>query len=455
MPDQPRRSSALAKIAAIASREYASVVKTRAFLISVILLPLMMFGSILMQKVAHDTSDKTFAVIDRTDGQKLFSAIKDAVDDRNKRSVYDKAGKKVNGAFLLERIVPAKDAQRQRLELSKQIDSGQIFGFLEVGHDVLKPDAADVAAQRDNAIIRYTAKTTVFTDFRSLVQGDLLRRFYLSRAGLFAMDPQKLADLLIPPLVINKGLLHEDTGTGQVKADHEQNEATAILLPLVSVLMMFMIVLVSSIPMMQVVMEEKQQRIVEVLLGSVTPTQLMVGKLVGMVGTSGTLLLIYLTGAWWALHRMDMQDYVSTSLLIWFVILTMLAVTMFGSLYVAVGAAVQDIKEAQSLVLPVNLMIMIPMFLLVNVLENPARPMARFLTLFPTTAPMITIARMAVRPGISPMETASAVAMTLLGAFICVFIAGRIFRVGILMQGKRPTLGLLLRWIISPERRTT
>jgi ABC-type Na+ efflux pump permease subunit len=491
-------------VLAVAWREFTSVVKTKAFVISVVMLPVIMLGSIFMQKVARDTSDKTFVVVDRTEGQSVYPMVVSAVAERNKREVYDKSGKKVEGAFILEQVPPQADVQKQRLELSDQVNAGRIFGFLEIGRDVLKPDPMDLTNQSDNAIIRYSAKSAFLSDFKTLIQTEVVKRMFLSRAADFLGNEasvvedysqqliraqnalrtsrtntpgvsgvesfinravmiyrklqmqQQLKDLLALPLVVNsEGLLKAEGQGGQVRVERPENEATSFFLPFGAVMMMFLIVLVGAAPMMQVVMEEKQQRIVEVLLGSVTPTQLMTGKLIGMVGTTATLMLIYMTGAWWAVHRMGLQEYVSVSLMVWFVVLTGLAVTMLGSVYVAVGAAVQDLKEAQSLLLPLNVVVMLPMFLIVNVLQNPDRPLAHLLTFWPTSAPMITIARMAVRPGISTPETIGAVIATLVGAFVCVWAAGRIFRVGILMQGKRATLGLLARWIVAPERNAT
>jgi ABC-2 type transport system permease protein len=445
----------LHKVLAIAWREFASVVKTKAFVISVVLLPVIMLGSIFLQNVAKDTSDKTFAVIDRTEGQKVYPMFASAVEDRNKREVYNKSGKKVEGAFILEPIQPEADFQKQRLELSNEVNTGRFFGFVEIGHDVLKPDPTDLANATDNAIIRYSAKSAFMSDFKTLIQTDVVKRMFLSRAALFLINERQLRNLMVSPLVVNEGLLKAEGQSGQTHVERTENEATSFFLPFGAVLMMFLIVLVGAAPMMQVVMEEKQQRIVEVLLGSVTPTQLMTGKLIGMVATTATLMLIYMSGAWWAVHRAGLQEYLSVSLMVWFVVLTVLAVTMLGSVYIAVGAAVQDLKEAQALLLPLNVVVMLPMFLIVNVLQNPARPLARVLTFWPTSAPMITIARMAVRPGISTPETIGAVAATLVGAFVCVWAAGRIFRVGILMQGKRTTFGLLARWIMAPERNAT
>jgi ABC-type Na+ efflux pump permease subunit len=445
----------LHKVLAIAWREFTSVVKTKAFVISVVMLPVIMLGSFFMQKVAKDTSDKTFAVLDRTEGQLVCPMVVSAVADRNKREVYDKSGKKAEGAFILEQVQPQADVQKQRLELSDQVNAGRIFGFIEIGHDVLKPDPLDMTNQSDNAIIRYSAKSAFLSDFKTLIQTEVVKRMFLSRAPLFAINAKDLKKLMVSPLVISEGLVKAQGSGGEVHVERPENEATSFFLPFGAVMMMFLIVLVGAAPMMQVVMEEKQQRIVEVLLGSVTPTQLMTGKLIGMVATTATLMLIYMTGAWWAVHRMGLQDYVSVSLMVWFVILTGLAVTMLGSVYVAVGAAVQDLKEAQSLLLPLNVVVMLPMFLIVNVLQNPDRPLAHLLTFWPTSAPMITIARMAVRPGISTPETIGAVIATLIGAFVCVWAAGRVFRVGILMQGKRASLGLLARWIVAPERNAT
>jgi len=109
----------------------------------------------------------------------------------------------------------------------------------------------------------------------------------------------------------------------------------------------------------------------------------MLGKLLGMVGVSLTLAAVYLGGAYWAAYRYDFAQFIPTSLLLWFLVYQMLAVLMFGSLFIAIGASCTDMRETQSMTLAVMLLICIPMFVWLNVIREPNSSFATGISLFP------------------------------------------------------------------------
>ena len=194
-------------------------------------------------------------------------------------------------------------------------------------------------------------------------------------------------------------------------------------------------------------MEEKIQRIAEVLLGSVRPFQLMMGKLLGIVGVSLTLVAVYLAGAYWAAERFDFADLIPVDLLVWFLVYQVLSVLMYGSLFIAVGAACTDTKETQTMLLPVMLLACLPMFVMANVIREPNSSFALGASLFPFATPMLMIARQAVPPGIPVWQPVVGVVLVLATTLLCVYAAGRIFRVGILMQGKGARFSQLFQWV--------
>src|SRR5204862_1095554 len=118
-----------------------------------------------------------------------------------------------------------------------------------------------------------------------------------------------------------------------------------ILIPVALIVLMYLLILVGASPAMQGVVEEKQQRIAEVLLGSVTPFGLMLGKLLGVVAVALTVGGIYFTGGYFALSRYGMTEVLTAGLLAWFLVYLVLAVLMYASLFIAVGAAAGGIKE--------------------------------------------------------------------------------------------------------------
>src|SRR5205823_3733084 len=150
----------------------------------------------------------------------------------------------------------------------------------------------------------------------------------------------------------------------------DRHRFAPVIVPIVLMLLMFTLVLMTATPLMQGVVEEKMQRIAEVLLGSLTPFQLMLGKLVGMTAVSLTIAAVYLSGAYWAAHHYGVAEHAPPVLLVWFVAYQTLASLMFGSLFIAVGAACTDMKETQNLLWPVMMLATFPMFVLASVLQE-------------------------------------------------------------------------------------
>ncbi len=247
--------------------------------------------------------------------------------------------------------------------------------------------------------------------------------------------------------IANLGLLSRDA-EGRISGAAPTNMLANIFLPMGLMMLMFMMIMIGAQPLMQSVIEEKMQRIAEVLLGSVSPFELMMGKLVGMVGVSLTIATLYLCGAYYAVHRADLGSFFPSHLMWWFVLFQVLAVLMYGAMFIAIGAAVSDLKEAQSLVTPVMLVVVAPLFVWMNVVREPSSTMAVAMSLFPPATPMLMLMRQAVPPGVPVWQSLLGVCLVLLTTLLAVFCAGRIFRVGILMQGKGAKIGEMLRWVV-------
>jgi ABC-type Na+ efflux pump permease subunit len=174
----------------------------------------------------------------------------------------------------------------------------------------------------------------------------------------------------------------------------------------------------------------------------------MLGKLLGMVAVSLTIAMVYLAGTYWAAIRFGFVEMVGYDLLAWFIFLQILAALMYGSLFIAIGAACTDMKETQNLLWPVMLLAMFPLFILGSVLQEPNSPLAIGLSFFPFSTPMLMITRQAVPPGLPVWQPLTGVLVVLATTLLCVYVAGRIFRVGLLMQGKGASLADLARWAV-------
>ena len=193
------------------------------------------------------------------------------------------------------------------------------------------------------------------------------------------------------------------------------------------------------------------QKISEFLVSSVTPFQLMLGKLLGGVGVAVTLSIIYLSAVYGAACYYEVQDYIQPVMFLWFFLFMVLALLIFGSVFSAVGAACSEIRDAQGMMMPIMLFIVVPMVSLGPVIESPSSAFSRAISLFPPATPMLMFLRMAIPPGPPAWEIALGVLLTLAFAAACVWAAGKIFRIGVLSQGQSPDLRQLARWVVSKQ----
>jgi ABC-2 type transport system permease protein len=463
------------KIWVVAKREYLATVRTRAFLISLVMLPLFMGGgavvSVVVKKV-EDQGERTFAVIDRTPDGQVFPLLETALARRNKEDVIDpKTGERKAPLFVLKKVEPSaptpEATDEQRLELSERVRKGELAGFLEIGPKAMSNSSPLASALKglftptrakdkdkpadpltDPAGTRFQSKPTIAGSMQ-FYNWALMEITLITRLGLASQKPEVRKAVLeqrVP--VVMLGLSSRDPRTGKIRDDENSGQAVAgILLGVGCVLIMFMVVMVAATPLMQGVLEEKMQRISEVMLGSLSPFQLMAGKLLGGVAVALTLSAVYLGGGLWAVYHYGYGDQIPRGLVAWFLFYQTLALLMYGSMFVAIGAACTDMKEPQTLMLPVMLPAMLPMFVLVPVLKEPDGVLARAVSFFPPSTPMLMITRQAMAANILWWEPLLGAAGVLAFTALCVWAAGRIFRVGILVQGKGAKLGEMLGWV--------
>ena len=439
------------KILLVAHREYNAAVRTKAFIISLVLMPVLMGGSVVFQLVMKDkvdTTDKKVAVVDRSGV--LADFLVRAARVRNQDETRDpETGQKIRPAFVVEIVPPDNtDPKAQRLRLSESVKRRDLFAFVDIGKDVLQP-SQDPQADPDAAVVGYHSKNPVYDDIRNWMYAPINNHVRSLRFAQTDIAESKVSGLIQPVPVKNFGLLSLDEATGAIKDAEEGDEAVLILVPLALMMLMFMMVMMGAMPLINSVLEEKMQRIAEVLLGSVTPFTLMLGKLIGTVGVSLTILGVYIIGAVLATRQMGVAERVPWDVLPWFFVYQVSAIFMFGAVFIAIGAACNDLKEAQSLLMPVWILVMAPLFVWINVVKEPLSSLATGLSLFPPFTPMLMVLRQTTPGGVPVWQPWAGLAGVVAATVLCVWAAGRIFRVGLLMQGKPPKLSHLLRWALS------
>jgi ABC-2 type transport system permease protein len=425
------------KIPIVARAELAMLVRTKAFLITILLMPVLVGGSIVIQTLVAKQVDRTprrFAVVDRTG--KLAGAIAAAAAQRDAAIA---AGQLGAAPFAPEEVAPgARPADQLRLELSDRVRRGELFAFVEI------PD--DAIAETGAGALRYHSNRPTYDDLRvwlQMVVTQLARAERLRAAGI---DPAAVLRLDRPIAGENFGLASR-APDGSIVPPERVDQVTTIVVPLVLMYILFLTIFMSAPQLMNAVMQEKMTRISEVLLGSVTPFELMMGKLLGSAGMSCIIAVSYLGGGAVAAARWGYGYVLTPELIGFFLVFMVLAVLLYGSVFIAVGAACNDLKDAQSLITPVMLVALVPMFAWNAVLKSPSGAFAVGASLFPTAAPFIMQLRLALRPGPPIWEVLLSILLCAATTVACVFAAGKIFRVGILAQGKSAGLGEMLRWL--------
>jgi ABC-2 type transport system permease protein len=193
-------------------------------------------------------------------------------------------------------------------------------------------------------------------------------------------------------------------------------------------------------------MEEKNEKIAEVLLGTITPFQFMMGKVLGGIGVSLTTATIYVVAGVLTLTYLGVDSVIPYEVLPWFFVYTLLFILMVGSGMAALGATCNDNKDAQSLTFPGILLAIIPMFLIAPVLQDPTGPLATTLALIPPFTPTMMVIRMASPVTIPFWQPVVGLILVMLFTLFTIWIGARVFRTAILIQGQKPTLKNLFKY---------
>jgi ABC-2 type transport system permease protein len=425
----------------IALREYVASVCTKGFILGLVLAPVLMSGGLIGGAITvrqSKSTDRQLLVIDHSGGQ-LGKAIQEAAEQRNRPASPDA---KPGASYRIE-IAPSDhpDPDARRLELSDRVRRGSLHAYAEIGSAVLKP-----GPDATNGVVRYHAKNPVLDEVRQWLGGVVnthVRRTRLQEAGL---DLAAVDRLVANVPIEGMGLATRDTASGAVRSAQKQNEALALGVPLLIGMFGMMLMLMGSAPLLQSVMEEKTQRIAEVLLSAATPWEIMAGKLLGGLGTSLTAGAVYLGGGWITLISLAQGSMVPWTLVPWLTAYIVAATLMYGAVAAALGAACSDAKDAQQMQLPVMLPVIVPMFLLLPVIKDPQSTLATSLSLFPPFTPLLMLIRMGAPGGVPAWQPWVGLVGVLLTAAAALWMGSRIFRIGILFQGKLPGLAELLRW---------
>jgi ABC-2 type transport system permease protein len=435
------------KVWKVAVRDYIAAVKTKGFIIGLAIVPVVMSGSVIAMILLRDqvdTTDKKIAVLDHTGF--VAEAVVTAAEERNSKEVYDeKTGDKVKPAYLIEVVaIDRENPDRQKLALSDRVRADDLHGFVEIYQEAFHP-----SQNWEDTHIAYYAKNAALDDIRRWLVGPInvkLRSERLKELGLQDVNEEELFAWLS---VEGHKLLEKDAETGTVQDSQKSEEWQAIVVPIIMLMLMFILILMGASPLLNAVMEEKLQRIAEVLLGSIQPFQLMLGKLLGGIMVTLTGAAVYILAAVFATMQLGISQIVPMYIIPWFFVYLILAIFMLGSIFAALGSTASDVKDAQSMTFPAMIPVLIPMFILTPVLKEPLSDFSTWMSLVPIFTPMLMMVRMGTPQGIPMWQPWVGLVGVVLFTIFSVWASGRIFRVGILIQGSTPKLSKMIKWIFK------
>ena len=437
----------MSKISLIIKREYTTRVMKKSFIILTLLTPLLFVGMIFMivwLSGIKDNKIKKIAVIDNT------HLYKDIL--------------KSNESYLFEYVdAPIDKIKEQNTEKSEYV------ALLNITNDLkIQPDAATLYSDKQ-----------VNVELKDYVSG-LLNKY---------IEQQKLASYNIPNLkeMVEKSHTEIDLKTikwGENGKEKVGSAELALGIGMLSAMIIYMFIVIYGAQVMSGVVQEKTNRIVEVIISSVKPFELMMGKIIGiaMVGLTQffmwvilSLLLFFVGSTLVGITNFDVNalqhtssissqtisaaqnpteiqhiftmlgsfDYVQIFVL--FVIYFLGGYLLYASLFAAVGSAVDNETDTQQFSLPIMLPIIFGIYAGIFSAQNPDGPLAMWCSMIPFTSPIVMMVRLPF--GVPIWQIIISLSILILSFIGTTWMAGKIYRTGILMYGKKTTWKELLKWL--------
>ncbi len=217
-------------------------------------------------------------------------------------------------------------------------------------------------------------------------------------------------------------------------------------LPLILGVLMFVGIIMGGQGLMTSTVEEKSSRVVEVLLASVSPFELMAGKLLAQLGVGLITIGVYVGLGFYALFQFAMLGLVDPMLVVYLVVFYILSYAVFGAVMMAIGAAVNQMTEAQSLFGPVMLVLMLPYVLSPMIGRAPNSTFSTVVSFLPPINTFAMMSRIASDAPPPAWQVWLTVLVGVAAAYAAVWFAAKVFRIGLLMHGKPPNFATLVRW---------
>lgn len=444
----------MSKIWQIAVREFVATVFTKAFIIGLLIFPAILalfavFGPRLFADRAF-AIDGELAVVDPTgrvadEIEALLAAAPQELDvaatmraaaeggDTN-RAMAAALGAVAN--LTLVRLPRDADVEREKQKLLAPAGPGLERLALAVIH----PNAIE-ASDGAGSLGTYDLYVPPNQDNRVELAVQQRLREALIAARLQARGMERSAiDALVTVPRVRSVTVAPDGERGTVGAFN-------VMLPVAFMFLLFMGVMGSGQALLTSTIEEKSSRVIEVLLSAVSPVQLMAGKLLAHMAVSFVAMSLYLALGLLTLASFSLFGLLDLTLILYLLVFFIVGFFTFASLMMAVGAAVNDMREAQSLLMPMTLLMIAPWLLWMPISRNPDSTLAIVASFVPPVSSFGMLLRVASTSPPPAWQVWLSVAVGVVGVIGAVWLAAKVFRIGLLMFGKPPDFATLWRWI--------
>ena len=409
------------KIIAIARWEFLEKVKTKTFLISLIITPLLIISFSVLPSLLFRQEAPRVEVIGVIDTSGIY--FNNLAKELEKYILPDGQNN-----YVLINLTQ----HNQDLEELKKISDSKVLNNLLEGY----------------LIIQTTSNDSVFAEYRSNAFGN----FEIVSRLEEAINSVRIAQILqregLKTNVINQ--IQDRPVVNQKKIEKEGkvsdlNFLTTFFLSIVFILLLMMMVIYSGQLLVRSIIEEKSSRLIEMLVSSSTPDELLAGKVLGLSLLGLTQIAI------WALIGLGLVGTALVPLNAFKNVLPMLIYFILGflfytTLFVGIGSAVNTEQQAQQITTYLSLILMLPVVIAMPVIQNPDFIVTKIFSYIPLTIPTVMVLRLNVQ-NVSNFEILLTILILLLSIIISIKISAKIFRIGILSYGNKLSLKEIFNWL--------
>src|SRR5205807_232973 len=422
----------------IARREYRERVRTKAFMIITLLVPLALAGFIfvvgfIVNLTSHGTKHLVVVASSQRTAETIRAHLARGLDRQNRQITEGRQQPLKQAADRPSELNVDSDVNtspEERRSLTQKVRDKQLDGVVWATDEALA-SAKIPFITRDASSFIQNAKIEESV-------GQALHREALRSKGLSDQE-------------IDIAMKRVELDPQDVNGNGVANPQVTFIITVVMVFLLYMSLIMYGVNVMRAVLEEKMSRIMEVMLSVAQAKEMMAGKILGVGAVGLTQFAIWiaaaavLTGSPIAAAA-GLKGAISIKAMVAFPVFYLLGYTLYSTLFAAMGAMVNSEQEAQPMQIIVMLPLVLTSSLMFAVMESPNSPLALWASMFPLTSPVVMFMRIALQ---TPQwwQIALSVGVCIATIYGMILLCGRIYRVGILMYGKKPTLPEIMKWI--------